>query len=85
MSAHGAAAYPFAFDQEAAKSFLGIWASSLCNKGLLGSTLARFIPGFQSYAFQPKRIVPVYFPAWIYDAELEADINFNDDEVRAVR
>lgn len=61
---------------------MGIWASSLCNKGLFGSTIARFIPGFQSYVFQPKRIVSVYFPAWIYDAELEADINFNDNEVR---
>ncbi|TEB33383.1 hypothetical protein FA13DRAFT_1730383 [Coprinellus micaceus] len=71
-------AYPFAFDQETAKSFLGLWGSALCNKGLFASTLARFIPGFRGNVFQPKRIVPVYFPAWIYDAELQADIDFND-------
>lgn len=74
-------AYPFAFDQETAKSFLGLWGSALCNEGLFASTLARFIPGFRGNVFQPKRIVPVYFPAWIYDAELQADIDFNDNNV----
>lgn len=41
-----------------------------------GSLGARFLPGFGFEPFRPTEIKPIYFPAWLIDAEVEADISF---------
>lgn len=48
----------------------------------LGSIAARLLPGFGFEPIRPAQIVPVYFPAWVFDAELQASITYNDIQVR---
>jgi hypothetical protein len=50
-------------------------------KGIFGSLGARFLPGFGFQPLQPTRIQPVYFPAWIIDAELEVEISYGSTQV----
>lgn len=48
---------------------------------LLGSVGARLLPGFGFEPVRPKWIAPVYFPAWVIDAELETSITHIDVQV----
>lgn len=47
----------------------------------IGSLGARILPGFGFKPFQPLRITPVYFPAWIVDAEVQAEVSYKDVQV----
>ncbi|KAF8704424.1 hypothetical protein AX14_014020 [Amanita brunnescens Koide BX004] len=49
-------------------------------KQLFGSVGARLLPGFGFEPVLPKWIAPVYFPAWVIDAELEASITQGDTQ-----
>ncbi|KAF6754487.1 hypothetical protein DFP72DRAFT_1068516 [Ephemerocybe angulata] len=73
-------AFPFAFGESTAKAYMGLYASAICDKDLLGSAVARFLGPFlgENWGIQPTRIVPLYFPAWIADAELKADVSYKD-------
>jgi hypothetical protein len=49
--------------------------------GIFNSLGARFLPGFGFKQLQPTNIQPVYFPAWIIDAELELEISYGNTQV----
>lgn len=75
-------AYPFQLSPEEALVQLAPYASALCLfKDLLGSLGARLLPGFGFKPVQPLRITPVYFPAWIVDAEVQVDVSYKDVQV----
>lgn len=49
-------------------------------KNIWGSLGARFLSGLGFEPFTPDRITPVYFPAWIIDAELQAKVTLSQRE-----
>lgn len=53
-------------------------------KQLIGSLAARYLPGLGFEPIRPTRIVPVYFPAWVVDGELQTSITYNDTQVRNI-
>ncbi|KAF8656829.1 hypothetical protein AX16_002377 [Volvariella volvacea WC 439] len=74
-------AFPFAISPQDAIVQLGPFASVTCMfNGLLGSLGARFLPGFGFEPLKPVRITPVYFPAWIIDAEVQASVHLSHGE-----
>ncbi|KAH6913073.1 hypothetical protein BKA70DRAFT_1421336 [Coprinopsis sp. MPI-PUGE-AT-0042] len=73
-------AYPFAFDENNAKRLLAPIGAGLCRGPILSSVLHRFLPSLQLEHLEPQRILPVYFPAWIVDAEVEAKVNYQGVE-----
>ncbi|TFK28104.1 hypothetical protein FA15DRAFT_634302 [Coprinopsis marcescibilis] len=77
-------AYPFAFDENDAKRLLAPAAAALCKENIISSTLHRLLPWLEFKYLEPKRIVPVYFPAWIVDAEVESKVKYNGSEKVAV-
>lgn len=48
-------------------------------EGIIGSLGARYFPEFGFTPFTPTHITPVYFPAWIIDAEVEATVSLTDE------
>ncbi len=54
----------------------------LAFRQFLGSFAAQLLPGFGFEPLRPAQIIPVYFPAWVFDAELQASITCNDVQVR---
>lgn len=76
------AAFRFAISQQEAIVQMAPFASLLLVfKQLFGSVGARLLPGFGFEPVLPKWIAPVYFPAWVIDAELEASITQGDTQV----
>lgn len=76
-------AYPFQLSPEDAIVQLAPYASLLCLfKDFLGSLGARYLPGFGFEPIRPIRMTPVYFPAWIVDAEVQVDVSYEDVQVR---
>ncbi|KAF9468108.1 hypothetical protein BDZ94DRAFT_1247203 [Collybia nuda] len=74
-------AYPFQLSPEDAVVQLAPYASTLCVfKNFLGSLGARYLPGFGFEPIRPLRITPVYFPAWVVDAEVQVDVSYNDTQ-----
>ncbi|GLB40458.1 hypothetical protein LshimejAT787_0803290 [Lyophyllum shimeji] len=72
-------AYPFKLSPEEAIVQLAPHASVLCVfKDLIGSLGARFLPGFGFEPLRPLRISPVYFPGWIIDTQLSAEVRYDD-------
>lgn len=53
-------------------------------RGIFGSLAARFLPGFGFQPLQPMRIIPVYFPAWIIDAEIEVEFSYGDHDMKVL-
>jgi len=74
-------AYPFALDEAQAKSCFGMYAAGLVKTKLFPSVVGRFFPEIME-PLQPKRIVPVYFPAWVVDAEVEVKASAGTIDVR---
>ncbi|KIL67566.1 hypothetical protein M378DRAFT_9342 [Amanita muscaria Koide BX008] len=56
------------------------WVSALLMKQFIGSMGARFLPGLGFEPLQPTRILPVYFPAWVIDGELQASISYGESQ-----
>ncbi|KAF8632194.1 hypothetical protein AX15_001960 [Amanita polypyramis BW_CC] len=72
-------AFPFRVSPEQAITHMAPYASILSMfKHFIGSLGARFLPGFGFEPIRPTRIVPIYFPAWVIDGELQASITYND-------
>ena len=72
-------AFPFKFSPADAIAHLAPHASALFMfKGFFRSLAARFLPGLGYQPLQPTRIIPVYFPAWIIDAELEVEFSYDN-------
>jgi hypothetical protein len=53
-------------------------------KGIFRSLAARFLPGFGFQPLEPTRIVPVYFPAWIIDAEVEVEFSYGNHDTQVL-
>lgn len=73
-------AFPFAYDSDDAIRYLAPYAAVLCKSKFFNSAIARFLPSLGFEPILPKRITPVYFPAWIVDAELKATVNHQSNE-----
>ncbi|KAF5381989.1 hypothetical protein D9615_004327 [Tricholomella constricta] len=72
-------AFPFQLSPEDAIVQMAPHASMVClGKELLGSIGARFLPGFGFEPLRPVRITPVYFPGWIIDAEVSAEVSYEN-------
>ncbi|KAF8071981.1 hypothetical protein FPV67DRAFT_1483379 [Lyophyllum atratum] len=72
-------AFPFQLSPEDAIIQMAPYASMLCVfRDFIGSLGARFLPGFGFEPFRPVRITPVYFPGWIIDGQLSAEISYED-------
>jgi len=75
-----AEAFPFIVTPDQAKKAMAGTASLLCNEfGFPSTFLAALFPSFNS--LQPIRFSAAYFPAWIVNAEVEADITYGDERV----
>jgi hypothetical protein len=75
-----AEAFPFRMTPEEAQRTMGKGAVHIChNLGLLASAMAIFFPS--SNVLRPVRFSAAYFPAWIVNAEIEADITYRDARV----
>ncbi|PFH52962.1 hypothetical protein AMATHDRAFT_45869 [Amanita thiersii Skay4041] len=74
-------AFPFQLSPEDAILHIAPFASPffMFNK-FLGSLGARYLPGFGFEPLRPTRITPVYFPAWIIDAEVQASVSYGDTQ-----
>jgi len=73
-------AFPFSVTPDEAKTALASTASLLCSDFSFRSTfLAALFPSFNT--LQPVRFSAAYFPAWIVNAEIEADITYGDEQV----
>ncbi|KIK10277.1 hypothetical protein K443DRAFT_670904 [Laccaria amethystina LaAM-08-1] len=77
-------AFPFGFSSNDAIRYLAPYAAVLCKSEFISSVIARFLPLLGFEPILPKRITPVYFPAWIVDAELKATVNHQSNERTAV-
>ncbi|EAU85314.1 hypothetical protein CC1G_07584 [Coprinopsis cinerea okayama7 len=73
-------AYPFAFNDYEAERLMAPAAAALCGKALGTSVLHRFLPWMELEYIKPKRILPIYFPAWIIDAEVQATVRYQGSE-----
>ncbi|KAF8638265.1 hypothetical protein AX17_002287 [Amanita inopinata Kibby_2008] len=75
-------AFPFGLSPADAVVQMAPYASLLLvGKQLIGSLAARFLPGLGFEPLKPTRIAPVYFPAWIVDAELQASVSYGNEQV----
>ncbi|KAJ7284956.1 hypothetical protein C8J57DRAFT_1289983 [Mycena rebaudengoi] len=74
-------AYPFKISTAEAILQLGPYASIFHGgAGLaISAAAARFLPFLGFRPPQPLKIVPVYFPAWIIDAEVAASVSASTD------
>ncbi|KAF9557411.1 hypothetical protein CPC08DRAFT_49520 [Agrocybe pediades] len=70
-------AFPFRMSPEQAQREMAKWGS-IINDGekFIGSLLAPFVP-FVDYQ-RPLRITPVYFPAWLVNAFIKAEVKHHD-------
>ncbi|KAG6813910.1 hypothetical protein H0H92_005759 [Tricholoma furcatifolium] len=74
-------AYPFQLSPEDAVVQMAPWGSSVSLfKQFIGSLGARYLPGFGFEPFRPVQMTPVYFPAWLIDAELSLDVVSEDGD-----
>ena len=53
-------------------------------KGLVGSLLAKYLPGFSSEPLQPDDFKAVYIPVWFIDGEIVGNMTKSGTEVRRV-
>jgi len=75
-------AFPFEMSPEYAQRQMAKWAAVICdgiNGSAVFSALATFLP-FVEYK-HPTRFSAAYFPAWILNAEIEADVTVRGSEV----
>ncbi|TFK40334.1 hypothetical protein BDQ12DRAFT_680763 [Crucibulum laeve] len=77
-------AFPFNVTPDEAITLIAPYAAILARKSILSSIAARVLPGFGFQPIQPSRLSPVYFPAWVIDAEVKADVTVKDSEQNAV-
>ncbi|KAK2463403.1 hypothetical protein APHAL10511_004489 [Amanita phalloides] len=78
---HNLRAFPFRLSPEDAVVQMAPYASILLVfKQVIGSFGARLLPGFGFEPIRPTRIVPVYFPAWVIDGELQASVTYNNTQ-----
>ncbi|TFK72903.1 hypothetical protein BDN72DRAFT_791692 [Pluteus cervinus] len=74
-------ALPFALSANDAIVQMGPYASMVSMfTEIIGSLGARYLPGLGFEPFKPTRITPVYFPAWIIDAEVQANVTSTQEE-----
>jgi len=76
-------AFPFKFSPADAIVHMAPHASALFMfKGFFRSLAARFLPRLGYQPLQPTRIIPVYFPVWIIDAEIEVDFSYGNHDTQ---
>lgn len=51
---------------------MGLYAAIMTGQKVLESFVDRFLPSLGFASIQPKRVTPVYFPAWIIDGEIHS-------------
>ena len=78
-------AFPFKFSPADAIVHMAPHASALFMfKGFFRSLAARFLPALGYHPLQPTRIIPVYFPAWIIDAEMEVEFSYGNHDTQVL-
>ncbi|RDB26000.1 hypothetical protein Hypma_006535 [Hypsizygus marmoreus] len=74
-------AFPFGLSAEDAVLQMAPFASMACLfKQFVGSIGARYLPGFGFKPITPSQIIPVYFPAWTIDAEMQVEFAYGDTQ-----
>ncbi|KAL7279217.1 hypothetical protein ACG7TL_007057 [Trametes sanguinea] len=64
--------FPFAISREKAISQLNLRTAGLTAHKISSTLLSYLLPSLNVDALRPFRVVPVYLPTWVIDAEVEA-------------
>ncbi|KAF8149983.1 hypothetical protein B0H34DRAFT_731983 [Crassisporium funariophilum] len=76
-------AFPFRLSPEEAQAQLAPWASITCDyrpSVVFSSCVNRILPALGLNILRPIKFAPVYFPAWIINAEVEASATYKESQ-----